>query len=257
MFVVDEVPAVPVPLVPLLRVARYALDRGDRFGRHSHVEPQLVWGARGVLRVRAGEAEWTLAPSRAAWIPGGVSHDVIAARDADLCCVYVEPGRCDPGVLPTRATPLQATPLLRELIDLLGAEDVDERTRAHAEQLLLGVLRPAEAPTVPVPSPDDDRLAVVADGLRADPADDRDLEAWGRAAGASGRTLARLFVAETGLTFAAWRTRLRIAVALELLAEGVPVAVVAARVGYASPSAFVAAFRRETGTTPARVHAQD
>ena len=47
-----------------------------------------------------------------------------------------------------------------------------------------------------------------------------------RAVGASGRTLARLFAAETGLTFAAWRAQVRLRVALELLAEGVPVAAI-------------------------------
>jgi AraC-like DNA-binding protein len=39
--------------------------------------------------------------------------------------------------------------------------------------------------------------------------------------------------------------------ALPLLAAGDPVSRVAPRVGYETPSAFVAAFRRETGVTPA------
>ncbi len=41
--------------------------------------------------------------------------------------------------------------------------------------------------------------------------------------------------------------------ALELLAIGTPVAAVAGRVGYRTPSAFVAAFRKVLSTTPARV----
>ena len=39
--------------------------------------------------------------------------------------------------------------------------------------------------------------------------------------------------------------------AIALLAEGYSVSQVADRVGYATPSAFVAAFRRVTGHTPA------
>jgi AraC-like DNA-binding protein len=38
---------------------------------------------------------------------------------------------------------------------------------------------------------------------------------------------------------------------LPLLASGEVVSRIAARVGYETPSAFIAAFRRETGTTPA------
>jgi AraC-like DNA-binding protein len=47
-------------------------------------------------------------------------------------------------------------------------------------------------------------------------------------------------------------TRLRIASALPRLAAGRPVSRVAAEVGYATPSAFVAAFRRTVGSTPGR-----
>ncbi len=43
---------------------------------------------------------------------------------------------------------------------------------------------------------------------------------------------------------------LRIQAALTRLAAGEPVAAVAWRVGYDSDSAFVQAFRRETGVTP-------
>ncbi len=68
---------------------------------------------------------------------------------------------------------------------------------------------------------------------------------------ASERTLARAFAAETGVPFGRWRTLLRLQAALPMLARGEPVGRVASRVGYDTPSAFVAAFRRETGQTPA------
>jgi AraC-like DNA-binding protein len=74
---------------------------------------------------------------------------------------------------------------------------------------------------------------------------------WGREVGASERTLARAFHAETGVSFGRWRTQLRLQSALPTLAEGGSVASASDRAGYESPSAFVAAFRRETGMTPA------
>ena len=72
----------------------------------------------------------------------------------------------------------------------------------------------------------------------------------GPLSGASDRTLARAVRRDTGMTFAMWRTQIRIAAALRLLARQVPVARVCAEVGYTSPSAFVAAFKRTVGATP-------
>ena len=72
----------------------------------------------------------------------------------------------------------------------------------------------------------------------------------GRAVGASERTLARAFAAGTGLPFGQWRTMLRIQSALPLLAAGEAAGRVAGKVGYQTPSAFIAAFGRLTGVTP-------
>ncbi len=69
--------------------------------------------------------------------------------------------------------------------------------------------------------------------------------------GASERTLARAFQAGAGIPFGRWRILLRLQAALPALAAGQPVGAVARRVGYESASAFVAAFRLETGLTPA------
>jgi AraC-like DNA-binding protein len=93
-------------------------------------------------------------------------------------------------------------------------------------------------------------LQQITTALRADPADDRTLDIWARAAGASSRTLTRLFLAETGMTFRQWQRQARLLAGLVRLADGQPVTVVALEVGYASPSAFIAMFRRALGTTP-------
>ena len=61
---------------------------------------------------------------------------------------------------------------------------------------------------------------------------------------------ARAFLAGTGIPFSRWRTAVRLRAALPHLASGEAISTVADRVGYDTPSAFVAAFRRETGLTP-------
>ena len=106
--------------------------------------------------------------------------------------------------------------------------------------------------TIDLRMPDDDRARQVAVALLANPADKRTLAEWGREAGASERTLARGFLAGTGIPFGRWRTLLRLQAALPALAAGDPVSAVARRAGYDTASAFVAAFavQLEAGCEP-------
>jgi AraC-like DNA-binding protein len=76
------------------------------------------------------------------------------------------------------------------------------------------------------------------------------MEEWARWAGISPRTLARRFAGETGFSFTAWRQRMRLLRALELLAIGKPVSTVAIDLGYQNVSAFIALFKRTLGMTP-------
>ena len=71
------------------------------------------------------------------------------------------------------------------------------------------------------------RARDVSDALLADPADPRTLHEWGRAVGASSRTLARAFLTDTGLSFGRWRTLVRLQASLPHLAEQLPVSAVA------------------------------
>ena len=106
-----------------------------------------------------------------------------------------------------------------------------------------------------LPMPADPRARRAAEELRADPGGRRALARVSRLAGASQRTLERLFLEETAMTLGRWRRRMRLVEALRLLAAGEPVTRVALDVGYATPSAFIEAFRRELGRTPGRYFA--
>lgn len=203
-----------------------------------------------MLGVAIDDAYWVLPPTRALWVPAGVVHRTGATREAVLCSLYFEPDRCeldwaDP-------TPVGVDGLLANLIGYLGRKDLHDGPRLRAEAVVLDLLRPLPATPIDVPHPSDDRVRAVADALLTDPADARSLEAHARAVGVSRRTMTRLFVRDTGMHFDRWRTHLRLRAALPLLAEGQPVSRVAHTVGYATSSAFLAAFRRTVGTSPGR-----
>ena len=224
---------------------------GTRFDWHAHDDHQLAWAASGVLTVLTGQVEgstWVLPPTRALWIAAGLPHETASDGRATMRSLYIRPALSP--VSWTDPTPVAASPLLAELIGYLGEPGLAAGHRAHAEALLADLLTPVPVTTIDVRLPSTATARRVAQALRADPADRRTLREWGREAGASERTLARAFAAEAGVPFGRWRTLLRLQAALSMLAAGEQVSRVAGRVGYDTPSAFVAAFRRETGQTP-------
>ncbi len=187
-------------------------------------------------------------PDRAVWIPAGVEHGVDALGAGVMTTLWLDPARCPIGWERTAAVTVD--PLVRMLVDRLLDPALAAAARTRSEAVLFDVLAPVEADVLDLSLPVDDRARQVAEALLADPADDRTLAAWGRAVGASDRTLQRAFRAGTGLGFHEWRTRARVAAALRLLLTDRPVAAIAGDVGYATSSAFGAAFRRVTGLTP-------
>jgi AraC-like DNA-binding protein/quercetin dioxygenase-like cupin family protein len=231
-----------------LWTARYRMRAGEAFGLHRHEPAQIAWSPNGVITATVDGTAFVLTPGQALWIPGDAEHDLACRTDAVVHCAYVDPG-CE-AIAWTGPTTFAVTPLVHELFTLLAGGDVDPTGRRHAEALLLHLMRPGSGTALPLRLPADPRAREVASGLLADPADPRTLEEWGRAVGASSRTLARAFAADTGLGFTAWRTQARLCAALEQLGAGRTPAQVARRVGYTSPRAFSAAFRRALGTTP-------
>lgn len=229
-------------------VVTFPMSPATVFDWHIHEEHQLAWASAGVLTVLTDGTTWVLPPSRALWIPAGLPHETGASGRATMRSVYVPPGLSP--VNWAVPTVVAASPLLAEVIGYLSGE-LTAAQRSHAEALLSDLLAPIPVTTLDVRFPGDPIAGPVARGLRDNPADQRTLAGWGRTVGASERTLARAFVTSTGMPFGRWRTLLRLQAALPLLAAGDAVGRVAPRVGYETPSAFIAAFRRETGVTPA------
>jgi len=233
-----------LPLPPALTVD---LEPNAGFAWHDHDAHQIAFATKGVLAMAVGDAAWVLPPSRALWIPAGTRHSVTANGATRMVSVYIPPDRSP--LEWDAPTVLDTSGLLGPLLEYLGGE-LDPDARAHGEAVLWDQIAAMPVTTLALPMPRDERARRVAEELLADVTDERSLSEWGAVGCASARTLARLFTAETGMTFARWRTNARLAAALRLLATGAGTTQVARAVGYANPSAFVAAFRREIGSTP-------
>ncbi|MFP3802688.1 helix-turn-helix domain-containing protein, partial [Paraburkholderia sp. SIMBA_027] len=85
---------------------------------------------------------------------------------------------------------------------------------------LLDELQGAPLEPLHLPMPTDRRLRRLAETLVDDPAVRFTIEEWGARVGASNRTLTRLFLKETGMSFVRWRQQLHIGLALQRLASG-------------------------------------
>jgi AraC-like DNA-binding protein len=231
-----------------IAVGAWPLQRGEHFDAHDHPTHQLAWAESGVLTMGTADSTWVLPRSRGLWMPAGLLHTTGAAVAGTLCSLYFRPAACP---IEWRVpTVVAVSPMLGELITYLTDPNLGDQPRRRAEAVVFDLLEPATTATLHARVPTDERGRHVVDALVADPADSRTLDEWGRVAGASARTLARIFVNETGMSFSRWRTELRLAASLPLLADGVAVSSVARQVGYANPSAFIAAFRRAVGVSP-------
>jgi len=218
---------------------------------HLHDWTQLSYAVRGVLTVRTAAGTFFAPPQRAVWIPAGLEHEVSTSGRAEMRSLYLDRRVRS---LPTRCRVVDVSPLVRELIRSVCAIPVEYDERGPDGRLvrvLLDQLRALPEVAFSLPMPADPRLARVAEALQRAPDERRTLAGWARGAGASERTLARLFRRETGLAFGEWRRRLRLLASLSALEEGASVTAVAIDCGYESPSAFIAAFRRLFGGTPA------
>ncbi len=134
--------------------------------------------------------------------------------------------------------------------DRLAAEEA-------AAMLCQDIVRGDTIPAAPL-SPTARRLAWRArEALLADPADDAGLAALAARVGCSPFHLARVFRRAFGLCLTDCRTRLRLALALERLANGADdLAALACELGFSHHSHFGATFRRHVGLTPTAARAR-
>jgi AraC-like DNA-binding protein len=222
-------------------------------GFHRHRKAQFMMAVSGALTCEAEGGIWIVPPQTAIWIPPSIEHRITLAGSVEGYNAFVEPAAARG--LPSECCTIAVTPLLRELLIRTAqypAEVADGGMESRVSSLLLEEIAIADSGQLHLPMPKDRRLRAIFQSLMESPADRGTLTAWAKRHAMSERTLARLIVTETGMSFGRWRGQLGIILAIQWMAEGASVQQVASDLGYESVGSFVTMFRKVVGISPGR-----
>ncbi len=232
---------------------------GLEIGRVAFVPPQppgwsfLVWSRSGAVTVRTESRIADACGATGVWVPRGFQFGVESFGWCDLRIAYFAAG-----FAPDRPFgAFVASGVLREIVEravvggyLDPANDRDARLLAVAADEVAAFEAAPEAFVLPLPR--DIRLRAALEGAVAVPDAMPSVAELAAVAGMRLRTFERRFTRETGLTPRAWLQRARLRAATLALACGASITEAGLAGGYASLSAFIAAYRGVTGVTPGR-----
>ncbi len=224
---------------------------GGSTGWHAHPRGQLLFAIEGVMIVESSAGTWVVPPNRALWLTSGTRHCVRMSGDVKMRTLYIDASEI--AGLPAITCVITVSSLLRELVVAAVKIPADYRDGGRNERvmrLLVDELRVSDILPLHLPIPADARVKSICEALIEHPADASTATQWAGKLGVAAKTVHRLFVQETGMTFSRWREQARLLVALRRIAHGERIIDIAFECGYASQSAFTAMFRRHFGVPP-------
>lgn len=218
---------------------------------HSHDRIQLIHTLTGVIRIQTHEGIWIIPPGRGVWIPAHKPHALLSSGDVKARGVFIEDTLQHDIQNECRVVAIPA--LLRELIS--SAMDIQNEIQPESRnerllQLILDEVRLLPALAFNLPDPQSPKLQQLCQRIKENLALEWSMEESAQQLHISSKTLARHFQKETGLHFSHWVRQAKLMQAMIDLAMNKPVLNVALDLGYESPSAFSAMFKRETSMTP-------
>ncbi|WP_028471018.1 AraC family transcriptional regulator [Neptunomonas japonica] len=225
--------------------------------KHQHEWGQLIYATQGILSVITSSGRFIVPPEQAVWVPPLTDHEIITVNDVTLASFYISVDEILQ--LPQHCTVLNISHLLKALISEAStlSQTYDWSGKdGRLLRLIRDYLIEADNIALQLPYPKDPRLIQITMRLQDEPCNNNTLEDWGKQIGASSRTLTRLFIKETGLSYREWKQRLKLQIAISMLSEQHEISAISDHLGYESVSAFTYMFRKELGLAPSFYAAQ-
>jgi AraC-like DNA-binding protein len=212
---------------------------------------KVGYAVTGVIEASVEGQRFLCPPHYATWIPANALHSCHTMQNVKFVSIHIQPELC--AAMPGSACTLALSPLIKAILADFAARDIavpeaDEDVRLA--MVLVDQLKKAPQRPSYLPVSDDVMVRAVTDGLRENPRSRRSLAQWAEILDTTERTLSRRFQGCLDLSFNEWRQRMKLVAALSMIEEGKNVQEISGDLGYNSPSAFIAMFRRQTGASP-------
>jgi len=225
---------------------------------HQHPWHQLLFASSGAMTVSTSRSSWMIPTGRAVFIPARIDHAIRMWGVVEMRTLYLSPPLTD--FDNEECSVIEVAPLLRELI-LRTVERMGLDSRVAHDARMVGLLEDevkaamaaATDPPLALPMPTDEQALALAHHVLEQPVAGDSVDELAQTHGMARRTLERRFREETGMSFGMWRQKARLLDSIRLLAEGKSVTDAALDSGYASVSAYIAAFKNTFGYTPGRL----
>lgn len=228
-----------------IRLLRYRTAETAGFGacRDDYLH-QLYWCRDGQLHVTDIDGHTTVInPDQAYWVQRANTHTVVAVGSTTVYRVCLR--QVPRGLVGLRRGAVSITDDACRQVVRLASPSLPSGAWSIARAQVMDGLNAPDVAGIGSTSV----ATLVAAFLEEHPDTHRSLEDFAAEHHVSAKTLQRDFKRTFECTFSQWRTRVRLAAARDLVGVST-VAEIAHRVGYSTPSAFVAAFTRRYGCTP-------
>ncbi|QCI64120.1 helix-turn-helix transcriptional regulator [Phreatobacter stygius] len=248
--IVDKLP-LPEETPRPVTVLDQSFPNGARTRWHSHRRTELVHASGGLLVLNTEDGTWTAPAGHALLVAANVPHELAAYGCSEMRAAFLTDEALGLA-LPTTCRVIAVSELLDIALRALAAGpllyDLGGRG-GHLAALITDEITKAAEIQIALPVPQNKTLRKLCRELIQTPSLALDLDGWSDRIGVSRSTFTRRFRAETGLSFAEWRRRLRMLHALTLRADGAPLRLAAQTAGYRSTNALRDMMRRTMAAT--------
>lgn len=244
--------AIKSPIVPIYATFSHKEEHSLRSKMHSHSKGQLVYTKSGTAIVRLENSTYSILPNQMIWIPSGMIHNVILKNDVNFRAVYINQKQFPQ--LSKNFETFFVSALLEEIIETICSSsfhtDWMAGTEFHLQSILIREIQKSSSTPQWPAFPKDQRVCNYLLKFQEKGEMFPRLNELASNSGASERTIHRLFVQGTGMSYQKWRQQVRLMLAIELLSTNKLITEIAHHLEFSTTSAFISFFKSYQDITP-------